>query len=119
MAFNIGDTVAFDVSFDYQGPAYNFGKLRAVIGVQGVTFNEKCWTELTLVLPITMTWDTFTQRVSVVLKNVELGETYDSYVKLMPKIGLQEILFWHGTQNIQMASAYPDSEFRNLTVVVG
>lgn len=122
MAYIIGGKVRFNVSFDYQGPNYNFAKIRCVVGIGGtwVGFNELCWTETGISLPETFSWERFDQLVIVTLKNVELGKTYDSYVKLMPNIGWQQDIFWHGTQNIQMSGVVaPDTEFANLSVQIG
>lgn len=120
MAYNIGDSIGFDVSFDYQGPRYSGAKLRCVVGVAGtiIGFDEKCWTEINVLMPETMSWDRFSQRVIVILKDVKLGEIYDTYVKLMPKIFGESVLFWYGPSLVSMGEAFPDSEFRNLTVVV-
>lgn len=119
MAYNIGDRIAFDVSWDYQGPAYNGAKLKCAVGIKGIFFNEKCKTEVNLILPETMAWERFTQRIIVILKDVKLGEVYDTEVRLMPNILGQPALEWDGINNIRMAALAPDSEFRNLTVLVG
>ena len=121
MIYNIGDTVRFDVSWDYQGPSYNGGKLRCVVGLGGtwLGFDERCWTELSLYMLETLSWERFSQRVLVTLKNVQLGEIYDTYVKLAPNVWGEENLYWHGAKLISMGAAYPDSEFRNLSVVIG
>jgi len=119
MEYNIGDSVRFDVSFDYQGPYYTGAKLKCAVGIKGVFFDEKCKTEISLILPETMAWDRFTQRVLVTLKGVKMGEVYDTEVRLMPNIWGQPALEWDGAQNIQMGALAPDFEFRNLTVRVG
>ena len=50
------------------------------------------------------------------LKNVEMGQTYDTYVKL---IGiLRPDLYWYGDGLVQMGEAAPVSEFRNLSVSI-
>ncbi|KKN52933.1 hypothetical protein LCGC14_0607340 [marine sediment metagenome] len=120
MLYKNGDVVRFDVSFDYQGPAYTFAKLRCVVGVAGTTFgfDEKAWTNAGITLPETLTWTRFIKRVLVTLKNLEMGETYDTYTKLMSGTGQADI-FWNGVGNIQMATSAPDSEFRDLEVQVG
>ena len=120
MPYNIGDSVKFDASFDYQGPSYSFAKLRCAVGIGGpLGFDELCYMQIGINIgEDVMSWDRFTQRVFVILKNVQMGETYDTYAKLMPEIFGQPVLYWYGSQNVQMGSAYPDSEFANLSVVV-
>lgn len=116
MAYRIGDVVKFDVSFEYQGPIYVFGKVRCVIGVRGAFFNEIDWKEQGINMPETLAWNEFTLTIPVTLKNVKMGERYDTYVKVMPKLSGQSDIFWYGDGLVQMGEVAVDSEFRNLTV---
>lgn len=123
MAYNIGDLVKFDVSWDYQGPRYYFAKLKCIVGESKVLgiFDDKCWTEVNLLMPETMSWTNFSQRVNVTLKNVDLGKTYDVLVRLAPNIFGEQDWEWESKGIIAMgepAPEYPDSEFKNLTVRV-
>jgi hypothetical protein len=117
MAYKIGDVVRFDCSFDYQGPKYSNAKIRCVVGVKGVTFNEIDYTQQSLVMPERVSWDRFDIRVLVTLKNVQLGKVYDCYAKIEPETGAQAI-FWYGLQRVPMEAAVPGTEFRNLEVVI-
>ncbi len=120
MAYKIGDIVRFDVSFDYQGPSYTFGKLRCAVGTKVLlsSFSAKDWKEEGIVLPETISWARFSKRVLVTLKNVEMGETYDTEVVLKPNLPFVSDIVWSGSQNIEMGGAVADSEFRNLEVQV-
>lgn len=115
MAYKNGDIVAFDCSFDYQGPDYEFAKIRCVVGKHGAGFDEICFTQHTISLPETLSWRSFSQRVLVTLKGLQDGETYDTYAKIMPETGANAI-FWYGDGLIKTEEGAPGVEFRNLSV---
>ena len=119
MPYNVGDSVRFDCSWQYQGPSYSGAKLRCSVGNRGsFGFDEICHTEVGITMDSAMSWDTFTQRVIVVLKNVAMGLSYDVEVKLTPNSWGLPNLYWKDDGVIVMGTAAPEKGFQNLHVVL-
>lgn len=122
---NIGDQLSFDMTWEYQGPKYDYARARVSIGDKslGLIFNEKLYYDTGLIMPAAASWTEFNQRLSLTITDkLVLGKDYNVQVKIYEGVGPAEniYVFWQKDNAVHVIdTGGGDVEFRNLSVVLG
>ena len=109
----IGDSLVWDLTLEYVGPAYNKDIIRLAIGqrILGV-FDEIVYQETPVSMPATPVWTKYGIRLLMeITDDLNEGDTYDIYAKMRKAPGGINIWSLDNAIKILQTSL---SRFRNL-----
>lgn len=115
----LGDTLIFDVAFEFQGPKYTTAFIRASIGKREplIGFQEMVYNHKTISVGPNSTWLVYEWALPIVLKaplSVDVGFDLECKVGGIPGADL----FWKLDNAINILPGVPEAEFRNLAVEI-